>query len=204
MILPAEFYEGDSVELARNLIGMRLVHETRTGLVSGRITETEAYLRDDPACHASRGMTKRNAAMFGPPGHAYIYLIYGTYYCFNVVSGPEGIGEAVLIRALEPLEGIEKMQRRRGTKDVHNLCSGPGKLVIALGIPRDINFHPLTRRPLYITDLPGKPAPEDIVATPRIGLSVACDVKLRFYLKGSRFASRRCLLTTKPARHKSN
>ena len=192
-MLPAEFYATDTVTLARKLLGVRLVHETRGGRVSGTIVETEAYLHDDPACHASRGKTKRNAAMFGPPGHAYIYFIYGTYYCFNVVSAREGVGEAVLIRALEPLEGIARMQRRRGTKDLHALCSGPGKLVMALGITPKLNGASLLRPPLYLTAGDHMPSPEDIVCTPRIGISAAADLPLRFYIKGSRFASRRCI-----------
>jgi DNA-3-methyladenine glycosylase len=195
-ILPADFYATDTVSLAQKLIGVRLVHETRGRRVSGTIVETEAYLRDDPACHASRGKTKRNAPMFGPAGHAYVYFIYGTYYCFNVVSEKEGVGEAVLIRALEPLEGIAQMQRSRGTRDLHALCSGPGKLVMALGITPKLSGCSLLRPPLYLAR-GDSIQPSEIVCTPRIGISTAQELPLRFYLKGSRFASRRCIYSRK-------
>ena len=198
MILPPEFYARDTVSLAKALLGTCLVHETRQGRTAGRIVETEAYLCDDAACHAARGKTKRNAVMFGPPGHAYVYLIYGTYYCFNVVSAGEGIGEAVLIRALEPVDGMELMQRRRGTDGIHSLCSGPGKLCSALAITPKVNGVALFSGALTITDLPGVPAvkPADIVTTARIGINaenLAVHEPLRYYIKGSEFASRRCI-----------
>jgi DNA-3-methyladenine glycosylase len=200
MILPPEFYERDTQSLARALLGMCLVHDSRRGRTSGRIVETEAYLCDDAACHAARGKTKRNAVMFGPPGHTYVYLIYGSYYCFNVVSAREGIGEAVLIRALEPLEGIPLMRRRRGTDDLHNLCSGPGKLCVALDITPKQNGATLykVKGALTITDLPHVPAPspDEIVTTPRIGINaenLAVHEPLRYYIRGSAFASRRCI-----------
>ena len=194
MILPADFYNADTVTMARKLLGTCLIHATRGGRIAGRIVETEAYLFDDPACHASRGETPRNAAMFGPPGTAYVYLIYGTYYCFNVVTAAKGVGEAVLIRALEPLEGIKSMELNRGTDGIHKLCSGPGKLCDALDITPKFNGLPLYKKgALTIADLPNKPAPDEIVVTPRIGINVAVDMPLRFYIKGSHFASRRCI-----------
>ncbi len=123
-VIGREFYIEDTLTVARRLIGQILVHETATGVVAGRIVEAEAYLTDDPTCHANRGMTRRNAAMFGPPGHAYIYMIH-THWCVNAVTRPEGVAEAILIRALEPLLGIEQMMEARKTTDLRNLASGP-------------------------------------------------------------------------------
>lgn len=163
----------------------------------GRIVETEAYLsRNDPACHAHRGMTKRNAAMFGRAGTSYIYLIYGMYYCFNVVTASEGKGEAVLIRALEPVSGLELMQQRRGTSVLRHLCSGPGKLVIAMGMHAGLNGAPLDAAPLRV--LPRDAFPERypkqgrprIVTTTRIGIRQGAELPLRFYLAGNSFVSR--------------
>jgi DNA-3-methyladenine glycosylase len=196
MILPRKFYDGDTIALAKALIGTHLVHDSKQGRTVGRITETEAYLsKDDAACHAARGKTERNAVMFGPPGHAYVYLIYGMYECFNIVTERVGCGEAVLIRALEPIEGIELMQRRRKTKDIHNLCSGPGKLVMAMGISRKLNGVPLTKGALTLwsrDSFGGASDTPEIVTTKRIGINVSAHLPLRFYEKGSHFASRRC------------
>jgi DNA-3-methyladenine glycosylase len=196
--LPAEFYRRSTVRAARDLLGAFLVHDSAEGRTIGRIVETEAYLfNGDPACHAHRGKTARNAAMFGPPGRAYIYFIYGMYNCFNVVTAPEGTGEAVLVRALEPVDGIELMQRRRGTRDIHNLCSGPGKLVLAMGLTREMNGQTLLSGALTIWP-PSRyaaqfkaPRKSEIVVTPRIGINAGAELPLRFYLKGNRFASRR-------------
>ena len=139
MILPTGFYLQDAPSVAQKLLGQVLVHETSQGRISGIIVETEAYLSaNDPASHSCRrGRTKRNASMFGPPGTSYVYLIYGIHYCFNAVCQPQGVGEAVLVRALQPLEGIAYMQhnRRSGTKQ--ELTNGPGKLTQALGIDLD-------------------------------------------------------------------
>ncbi len=184
---------------ARMLLGAVLRHETPEGICSGRIVETEAYLRNDPACHASRGKTARNASMFGPPGHAYVYLIYGMHHCFNVVTAPTGIGEAVLIRALEPLEGIDLMRKRRNswrrqsaTKHwrEQELCSGPGKLCIAMGLDKSLDGFSLANSSLQL--LPPKEAPgwnprrlRSLVTTTRIGIREAADWPLRFYLGDS-------------------
>ena len=191
-VLPRSFYEDDTVTVARKLLGTLLVHETPQGRAAGRIVETEAYLfGNDPACHARKGKTRRNAVMFGPPGHAYIYFIYGMYYCLNVVTAPEGVGEAVLIRALEPVDGIALMQKRRRSAELKNLCSGPGKLVLALGISAALNGCPLTRGPLRIYADPACAAASlEIEASPRIGITQGAELPLRFCLKGSPFSSR--------------
>ncbi len=184
--MPRALFELPTVELARALIGCVLVHETRAGRVAGRIVETEAYLRGDPASHAFRGRTPRNAVMFGPPGRAYVYLVYGMHLCFNVTSAPEGIAEAVLVRALEPLEGLEHMRRRRGVQAARDLCRGPGRLTQALGITRAQDGADLRRGALRIET--GK-APGRIVAGPRVGISVATRRALRFFVADSCWVS---------------
>jgi len=189
--LPESFYQRDTVEVARDLLGRVLYRSSPQGLTAGIIVETEAYLRDDPACHASRGKTRRNAPMFGPPGRAYVYFIYGNHFCFNVVTAPEGVGEAVLVRALEPVAGLELMQKRRGGIDNPlSLTSGPGKLCQALAITADFNYHPLTEPPLWIGPGQGE-APGPIVTDRRIGISRAEDRLLRFYLADNPYVSRR-------------
>jgi DNA-3-methyladenine glycosylase len=189
-VLNPDFYARPTVTVARDLLGTVLLHVTPEGAAAGIIVETEAYLRNDPACHASRGQTPRNAPMFGPPGRAYIYLIYGMYHCFNVVTGPEGVGEAVLIRALEPVRGIPLMESRRGTDDPRKLCSGPGKLVLALGLGKEQNGASLMRGPLRI--LAGdNDRPRNIKVTTRIGLTQAADLPLRFYLEVNPFISKK-------------
>jgi DNA-3-methyladenine glycosylase len=156
--------------------------------LKGIIAETEAYLyKDDPGCHASRGLTPRNAPMFESAGNTYVYLIYGMYHCLNIVSGKTGEGEAVLIRALEPVEGISLMQKRRDTKKIENLCNGPGKLTQAFGITRKHNNLSLLEGPIHIYNSRIKP---EISTSTRIGLSVGKELELRFFIKGSRFVSR--------------
>jgi len=202
MILPVSFYQKKTIVVAKALLGTYLVHDSAEGRTVGRIVETEAYLSQiDPASHAYRGKTARNAVMFGPAGCAYIYFIYGMYYCFNVVTEVEGIGEAVLIRALEPVEGIELMKKRRGTDELRNLCSGPGKLVLAMGLKREHNALSLLSPPLMIWEHSAlgekPPRRSEIISTTRIGIKVGEELPLRFYLKGSTFASRPCHLTKK-------
>ncbi len=197
MILSPAFYERDTVTVARDLPGCLLVHREEAGTTMGWIVEVEAYLRDDPAAHSYRGETPRNRAMFGPAGHAYVYRIYGLHTCVNIVTGQEGVGEAVLIRALEPAAGIDLMRARRGTDDLLALASGPGKLTSALGITMDLNGTSLSDGPLQVwspDSLPGRRpegSPGEIVQTTRIGITKAADLPLRFYLKGSRYVSRR-------------
>lgn len=187
--LPVEFYLQNTVDAARRLIGKLLIHQTADGLIVGRIVETEAYLRDDPACHASRGVTKRNAAMFGNPGHSYVYLVYGMYYCLNAVTSPCGVGESVLIRSLEPLLGIDMMEHNRRLTDVRNLCNGPGKLCMAFGIDLAHNGLDLTNSTLRIAD--DGFIPSDIVEAQRVGIKQGLDSLWRFYERNSRFVSRK-------------
>jgi DNA-3-methyladenine glycosylase len=172
--------------VARQLIGMTVLVDG----VGGRIVETEAYDREDPASHAFSGPTERNAAMFGPPAHAYVYRSYGIHWCLNFVCREEGHGAGVLIRALEPVSGLEQMRVRRDTgssdKDLL-LCSGPGKLCQALGVTRALNGAALSSPPFEL--LPGARDLE-IVVGPRIGISKAMDVPWRFGLAGSRYVSR--------------
>jgi len=182
--LGKKFFKKSTVDLAKALLGKTL----SLGNFKGIIVETEAYLyRDDPGCHASRGLTARNAPMFGPAGRVYVYLIYGMYHCLNIVSGKEGEGEAVLIRALEPVQNIPAMQRRRKTKKIENLCNGPGKLTQAFGITKKHNNTSLLDGPLQIYDSRLRP---EICASTRIGLSEGKELPLRFFVKGSRFVSK--------------
>ena len=186
--LRREFYLQDTVDVARGLLGKVLVHKTAEGILAGRIVETEAYLMDDPACHASRGVTPRNAPMFGPPGHAYIYFTYGMHFCMNAVTAPEGVGEAVLIRAVQPLLGVDLMMERRGTRVITNLASGPGKLCQAFGLGREQGGLDLTEGPLVIEE--GEDVTE-IITTTRVGIRLAAEKPWRFYQAGSRFISRK-------------
>lgn len=188
-ILTRPFYARDTRVVAEELLGHYLVHITGEGLAAGKIVETEAYLQDDPACHAARGPTRRNRVMFGPPGHAYIYFIYGMYYCFNAVTREEGVGEAVLIRALEPVAGIPLMQARRGKKSLYDLCSGPGKLVQALGITGEQNGRDLTAGTLVICR--GERDGLKVVRTTRIGIKDGADLPLRYYIADNPFISGR-------------
>jgi DNA-3-methyladenine glycosylase len=184
MLLGKKFFNQPTVNLAKALLGKILVF----GDLSGVIVETEAYLyKDDPGCHANRGQTRRNEPMFGPAGHAYVYLIYGMYHCLNIVSGKEGEGEAVLIRALEPLNGIPLMQKRRKTKKIENLCNGPGKLTQAFAITLKHNNLSLLEGDLRIYNSRSKPV---ICTSRRIGLSAGKELELRFYIKGNRFVSK--------------
>lgn len=192
MVLTYSFYERDTTTVAKELLGCYVVHETKEGKLVGKIVETEAYLGSkDPAAHSFNGKTKRTEVMFGPAGRAYIYFIYGMYWCLNVVTQKEGIGEAVLIRALEPREGIELMKRRRNKENVHELCNGPGKLVLAMGIGKELNGTSFVDGPLKIFSAEKKLHERNIVATKRVGITKAADLPLRFYLKDSPFVSRK-------------
>lgn len=174
--------------LARALIGHLLVREGPDGLAAGRIVETEAYLAGDPACHAFVGKTPRNATLFGPPHRAYVYTIYGTSICFNLSSEGDGVGAGVLVRALEPLEGLDLMVRRRATDVIRDLCRGPGRLCAALAIDRSLDgTDPLTDAGLWLA-APSVPAGR-VRRSRRIGIRQAAARLLRFYEAGNRFVS---------------
>jgi len=180
--MPLDFL-APSPTVARRLIGATLLVDG----VGGRIVETEAYDREDPASHSFSGPTPRNAAMFGPPAHAYVYRSYGIHWCLNIVCREEGHGAGVLIRAIEPLAGLDRMCLRRGLEDVRLLCAGPGRVGQALGITREHNGLSIALPPFEL--LPG-PSRLPIVSGPRIGISKAMDQPWRFGLEGSRFLSR--------------
>jgi len=185
--LPRSFYHRPATEVARALLGKILVH----GAVSARIVETEAYLGlEDPAAHAWRGMTPRTQVLFGPPAHAYVYLIYGMYECLNIVAEAEGSPGCVLIRALEPLTGLATMRRRRpGVRREEDLANGPGKLTLAMGITRRHNGRDVTRGDLYVCDGGLEKAFETGVSA-RVGIRHAADWPLRFYIAGNRYVSK--------------
>jgi DNA-3-methyladenine glycosylase len=185
-ILKREFYERPTIEVSRALLGKVLVH----GQTAGMIVETEAYLGgDDLASHSARGMTDRTRVIFGPPGHAYVYFIYGMYECLNLVAEPEGKPGCVLIRALEPLSGIDVMRRRRpAARKPEDLASGPAKLTLAMGITRAQNGADVTRGSLVVRE-PAEPRAIDIHVTPRIGITKCADLPLRFVIRGNRFVS---------------
>ena len=176
-------FSAPSDVVAQALIGATLLVDG----VGGLIVETEAYDREDPASHAHPGPTARNAAMFGPPGHAYVYRSYGLHWCLNLVCREAGHGAGVLIRALEPTAGLQRMRERRGLDDSRLLCAGPGRVGQALGITREHNGMALDAPPFQL--LPARAA-QPVVSGPRIGISKAVDVPWRFGLAGSRFLSR--------------
>lgn len=188
----AQEFARPTIVVARELIGAVLEHETPDGIAAGRIVETEAYLAaGDEASHSHRGRTQRNASMFGPPGRAYVYLCYGVHRCFNVATAPAGTGEAVLVRALEPLEGEELMRSRRGVARERDLCSGPGKLCAALGIELAHDGADLARSALRLWWPRARVAHGLIATGPRIGIRHAAELPLRFSLRDSAWTSRR-------------
>lgn len=186
------------IELARAVLGRLLVHECGGSPVGGRVVEVEAYRGSlDPASHAYRGLTARNAVMFGPPGRAYVYFTYGMHYCLNLVADREGNAAAVLIRALDPVVGVELMQQRRGIKDRTRLARGPACLTQALGIAREHNGVDLVSGCLWISDLPAARGSHRIESGPRIGIRKGVELPWRYYLAGHP-----CVSATAGARHR--
>ncbi len=181
--LPAAFYDRATELVARELLGAELEHRTARGTARGRIVETEAYLGPhDPACHAVAGLTRRTKHLHGPPGRAYVYFVYGMHWCVNAVTLEEGHGSAVLIRALEPLVGLDLMRSRRKVERDRDLTNGPAKLCAALGITGAQDGARLDRGALRI--LAGAPVPDErVLVTPRIGIRHAVDWPLRFVVK---------------------
>ncbi|MBD3369155.1 DNA-3-methyladenine glycosylase [Candidatus Fermentibacteria bacterium] len=186
---PPSLFAEDALTLAGKLLGCLLVHTTATDRRSGVMVETEAYMESEPSCHAWGGPTERNRPMFARGGLAYVYLSYGIHHCFNVGSGGKGRGEAVLVRAMEPCEGLEMMSKARGGKDLSQLCSGPGKLCQAMGIDLSHNGVSLTGSSLGIL-VPRERLVWSIGRSARIGITKAADLPYRFYVKGSPFLSR--------------
>jgi DNA-3-methyladenine glycosylase len=199
--LPRDFYLRPTLEAARALLGMVLVRRFNDGAIAtGRIVETEAYTNDDPACHAFRGITKRNATMFGPPGHAYIHLNYGLHYCLNAVCAPEGIAEAALIRAVEPLENPSRLWTNYfGTDATDELAqaekrlgAGPGRLTKAFAIGPATDGVDLTDATSPVFLARGEDVPDSaVVTTTRIGITKGADYPWRWYVASSRFISKR-------------
>jgi DNA-3-methyladenine glycosylase len=181
--LPAEFFARSVHDVAPELIGATLLVDG----VGGRIVEAEAYDQEDPASHGYRGRTPRNAAMFGPPGHAYVYRSYGIHWCLNLVCEGEGVPNAVLLRAVEPTHGLETMRERRGLDDPRLLCSGPGRLCQALGVTREHDGLPLDRPPFELLE---RDREVEVVVGPRVGLTRAAELPWRYAEAGSRFLSR--------------
>lgn len=192
--LPREFYDRDTLAVAQELLGQLVVRRWTTGeTLSGMIVETEAYLTGDPASHAFRGETPRNRTMFGPPGHAYVYFTYGMHMMLNVSTQRAGIGEAVLIRALQPTDGIEIMRRNRGgMADTRQLTNGPGKLAQALGLTRTVDDGKDVADPT--SDLlvaRHATEPFEAVATTRIGITRGVESPWRYYIRDNPYVSRR-------------
>jgi DNA-3-methyladenine glycosylase len=179
----SDFFARSVHEVAPELIGVTLLVDG----IGGRIVEAEAYDQEDPASHGYRGRTERNASMFGPPGHAYVYRSYGIHWCLNLVCEGEGVANAVLIRALEPTYGLDEMRKRRGVDDPRLLCSGPGKLCEALAVTREHDGLALDRPPFELRPREG---PVDVLAGPRVGITRAAERPWRYGEAGSRFLSR--------------
>jgi len=194
--LPRDFYLSSAGEVAPELLGHYLLRRTSGGICGGPIVEVEAYLTDDAACHGAVGLTPRNQVMFGGPGYAYVYLIYGYHFCVNAVCQPAGVAEAVLIRAIEPEFGLEQMRASRPVKHPGELTNGPAKLCQALNIARKLDGTDLcdASSPFYIARNPGlkayRNAQGSIVTTTRVGITRAAALPLRFYLAQNKHVSK--------------
>jgi len=182
---------GSSLEAAPRLLGCYLSRQTPAGLIRVRIVETEAYHQDDPASHSFRGRTARTAPMFLAGGRLYVYLSYGLHHAINIVTGPAGRGEAVLIRAAEPIDGVEIMQNNRGIRDTYKLTNGPGKLAQALGVGDTSLSGKILNKSSILLEPGGLKNEEETAAAPRIGITKAAGRPWRFYIKGNPFVSRR-------------
>jgi DNA-3-methyladenine glycosylase len=200
--LPRSFYEPSAKVVAQRLLGHWLMRRTPDGFAGGHIVETEAYVKDDPACHACVGLTNRNRVMWGEPGRAYVYLIYGFYFCFNTVCRPHGDAEAVLVRAVDVVFGREWMHRNRPVEQETQLTSGPGKLCVAMKVDRSLDGADLcdTSSEIFVAENPGVRAfrrqQGPMITTTRIGLTQAADWPLRYYFEKSPFVSKRVRGTT--------
>ena len=189
-ILPRDFYARDTVKVAKDLLGKRLVRVKDKNRMEGRIVEVEAYRGlDDPASHAFRGPTPRNAPMFGEPGHAYIYFTYGNHYCLNITTQEVGTPGAVLLRAIQPLEGMREMRLLRPNVQDSNLTNGPGKLTKALGIDKSLNEVDMTKRgELFVTE--SDETIFNVAESVRVGISQGADRLWRFYVAGNSYVSK--------------
>ena len=188
--LPANFYMRSTLVVAKELLGKIIVRKFRGIILAGKIVETEAYIgEDDPACHASVGMTERNKVMYLAGGHAYVYFTYGMHYCFNVVTEREGFPAAVLIRAVEPVEGVEYMMRFRKTKNLKLLTTGPARFCQAFRIDKSLNGESLLGDKIFIANSTDGESFE-IGVSERIGIKVGVDKKWRFFIKGNPFVSK--------------
>jgi DNA-3-methyladenine glycosylase len=186
-----KFFEKSTIQVAKGLLGKYLVKEIGRNLIVGRIVETEAYLKDDPASHSYKGKTRRNAQMFNIPGMSYVYFTYGMYHCLNLVTNKKDVGEAVLIRAVEPISGICFMKRHRKKKDEKNLTNGPAKVCQAFNITKEDNAINMKSKFSPIRIMKGEKDKFSIVSTTRIGISKGKEKPHRFYIKDNRFISKK-------------
>jgi DNA-3-methyladenine glycosylase len=190
-VLPRSFYARPSLDVARDLLGRVLVRNLSDGArLAGRIVETEAYREDDPASHSFRGRTGRTEVMFGRAGLLYVYFTYGMHFCMNVVTGLEGEGSAVLLRAVEPLEGVGHMARGRGVDDPRLLCAGPARLCQAFGVGRELNGTDLVAEGILHVERGQPVGDDDVLVGPRVGIRAGVDQPWRFSVRGSPFVSR--------------